>query len=287
MNGVLYGLLSAISFGTADFFAGRASKKTGVFSTLFYMQLVGFVFLTAAVTWSGQWHHLNFFSHAAAASLWMALDLIGILFLYQGLVSGKSSVVAPIASSFSVFTVILSFTFGERLSIVKLAAIVLTLIGVVLTTLAISEKGKSGSSRKLESGAVWAIFAALFLGTAFFGLRYPQETLGGLVTVWIGRLQATVLLPIVYTCFKKSIALPDKKNAGLVVIVGILDAIALVCYNLGLGLEDTSIVITATSLFAVVTLLWSVFIGGEKPSWNQWVGIGCTFVGIFLISVRI
>ncbi|SDD51278.1 Flavodoxin-like fold [Paenibacillus sp. UNCCL117] len=51
---------------------------------------------------------------------------------------------------------------------------------------------------------------------------------------------------------------PDKKNAGLIVIVSILDALALVCYNLGLGLEDTSIVITATFLFAMVTLLWGV-----------------------------
>ncbi|GFZ89074.1 hypothetical protein GCM10008018_39100 [Paenibacillus marchantiophytorum] len=48
-------------------------------------------------------------------------------------------------------------------------------------------------------------------------------------TVWIGRMQ-----------------------------VGILDAVALVSYNWGLGLADTSIVIAATSLFAVVTLLWGV-----------------------------
>ncbi|MEK8127680.1 DMT family transporter [Paenibacillus filicis] len=283
MNGILFGLLSAFSFGTADFFAGRASKKTGVFSTLFYMQFVGFIFLTSALTWYGQWHNLNSFSHVAAASLWMALDLIGILFLYQGLVSGKSSVVAPIASSFSVFTVILAFVFGEQLSAAKLAAIILTLVGVVLTTWVLSERGKSGSGQKLVSGAIWAMFAALFLGTAFFGLRYPQAELGGLVTVWIGRLQATILLPVVYACFKKRIVFPDKKNAGLIIIVGILDAWALICYNFGLGLDDTSIVITATSLFAVVTLLWGVFIGGEKPSWNQWVGISCTFVGISMI----
>ncbi|GGD50594.1 DMT family transporter [Paenibacillus nasutitermitis] len=285
MNGLLFGLLSAFSFGTADFFAGKASKKTGIFSTLFYMQLVGFIFLTAAVTWFGQWHNLNSFADVAAASLWMALDLIGILFLYHGLVSGKSSVVAPIASSFSVFTIILAFAFGERFSTVKLAAIILTLLGIFLTTLVVNGRKKSGSGQKLESGAVWAIVAALFLGTAFFGLRYPHEALGGLVTVWIGRLQATILLPIVYACFKKRLVVPDKNSAYLIVIVGILDALALVCYNLGLGLEDTSIVITATSLFAVVTLLWGVFVGGEKPLWNQWVGISCTFVGISLISL--
>ncbi|MEW9699797.1 DMT family transporter [Paenibacillus sp. SI8] len=286
MNGILLGLLSAFSFGTADFFAGKSSKKTGVFSTLFYMQLVGLIFLTAAITWKGQWHNLSLYHHAITASLWMALDLIGILFLYQGLLSGKSAVVAPIASTFSVFTVCLAYLFGERLGTGTLLGIVLTLSGVILTTMTLSNKQKNSSGKKLEKGVAWAIAASLFLGTAFFGLRYPQEALGGLVTVWIGRMQATVLLPILYWMFKKKLSRPDVKSAALIVVVGILDAIALVCYNLGLGLEDTSIVITATSLFAIVTLLWGVLVGREQPAWNQWLGIGCTFVGILIISLK-
>ncbi|WP_248924756.1 DMT family transporter [Paenibacillus hamazuiensis] len=286
MNGILFGLVAAFSFGTADFFAGKASRQTGIYSTLFYMQLVGLLFLTAALTWQGQWHLLLAYSHVAAAGLWMLLDLIGILFLYQGLVTGKASVVAPIASSFSVFTVVLAVMSGERIDAASLAAIVLTLAGIIFATLVLSGVRRNISGQKLESGAVWAILAALFLGAAFFGLRYPQAALGGLATVWVGRLQATILLPIVYACCKKRIVRPDLKRGGLIVLVGVLDAAALVCYNLGLGLEDTSIVITATSLFAVVTLLWGVLAGGEKLSWNQWAGIVCTFAGIVMISVQ-
>ncbi|WP_186438169.1 DMT family transporter [Cohnella terricola] len=289
MSGILFGLLSAFSFGTADYLAGRASRKTGIFSTLYFMQLVGLIFLTVAMTLAGQWGKLPVDPNAVlSASLWMALDLIGILLLYQGLVSGKASIVAPIASSFSVITVILALASGERIDIGRLTAIVLTFVGVLLTTLVLSSKQKMARpSRKLESGAVWAILAALFLGVAFFGLRYTQQSLGGLATVWIGRLQATILLPIVFACLKKRIglALPDFKSAGLMVIVGILDAAALVSYNFGLGLANTSIVIAATSLFAVVTFLWGVLLDREKPAWNQWLGTGCTFIGIFIISL--
>ncbi len=286
MSGVLFGLLSAFAFGTADFFAGRASRRTGVFSTLFYMQLFGLLFLTAVITWQGQWHGLRVYDQIAAASLWMALDLIGILFLYQGLVSGKTSVVAPIASSFSVCTVLLAMKFGdERLSAISLAAVVLTIGGVFLTTLVLT-RGRRSVGNKFDNGAVWAILAALFLGMAFYGLRYPQETIGELLTVWIGRLQATLLLPIVYACFNKRIEFPDIRRTGLIAVVGILDAMAIVSYSFGLGLENTSIVITATSLFAVVTLLWGVLLNGEKPAWNQWLGIGCTFCGILMISLK-
>jgi drug/metabolite transporter (DMT)-like permease len=288
VSGILLGLLSAFSFGTADYLAGRASRKTGIFSTLYFMQLVGLIFLTLAMTWSGQWSRLTVEAHAdLSASLWMALDVIGILCLYQGLVTGKVFIVAPIASSFSVVTVILALVSGERIEPARLAAIFLTLAGVILTTLVLSPPpGMNGTGTKLAKGAVWAILAALFLGTAFFGLRYPQQSLGGLATVWIGRLQATILLPIILACLKKRIGLPDIKSVGLVIMIGILDAAALVSYNLGLGREDTSIIITAASLFAVVTLLWGVLLDREKPAWNQWVGISCTFVGICIISLH-
>lgn len=284
MNGMLLGLVSALSFGTADFFAGKSSKKIGVFSTLFYMQLVGFLFLTAAVCWKGQWPALLSLRHTAAASLWMAVDLIGILFLYQGLRTGSSAVVAPVASSFSVVTVVLAVLAGERLGAETWLGIVITLSGVILASMVWSGKSKQRSRTALASGVLWAILASLFLGAAFFGLRFAQEALGGLLTVWIGRLQATILLPVLYRLLKIKLTPPGRNGAGLVAIVGILDAVALVSYNTGLGLEDTSIVITATSLFAIVTLLWGVLAGGEKPAWTQWIGVGCTLAGILIVS---
>ncbi|MDO3675437.1 DMT family transporter [Paenibacillus ehimensis] len=285
MNGIFLGLLSALSFGTADFFAGRSSKKIGVFSTLFYMQLVGLLFLTAAVFWQGQWDALLSLRHAAAASLWMAVDLIGILFLYQGLRTGSSAVVAPVASSFSVVTVALAFLSGERLGTGTWLGIIMTLSGVILASMVWrSGRSKQRPGTALASGVLWAVLASLFLGAAFFGLRFAQEALGGLLTVWIGRLQAVILLPFLYRLLKIRLTSPGRNGAGLVAIVGILDAVALVSYNTGLGLEDTSIVITATSLFAIVTLLWGVLAGGEKPAWNQWVGVGCTFAGILIVS---
>ncbi|MFB0841598.1 DMT family transporter [Paenibacillus oleatilyticus] len=284
MNGMLLGLVSALSFGTADFFAGKSSKKIGVFSTLFYMQLVGLLFLTAAVCWKGQWPALLSLRHAAAASLWMAVDLIGILCLYQGLLTGSAAVVAPIASSFSVVTVVLAFLSGERLGTGTGLGIVITLSGVILASMVWSGKSKQQSRTALASGVLWAILASLFLGAAFFGLRFAQEALGGLLTVWIGRLQATILLPVLYRLLKIKLTPPGRNGAGLVAIVGILDAVALVSYNTGLGMEDTSIVITATSLFAIVTLLWGVLAGGEKPAWTQWIGVGCTLAGILIVS---
>lgn len=71
----------------------------------------------------------------------------------------------------------------------------------------------------------------------------------------------------------------------LLLAVGALDAFALASYNTGLMLEQTALVITATSLFAVVTLLWGVILGKERLRRNQWLGIVLTFIGIGIVTI--
>lgn len=281
---MFWGLLSALCFGTADFVAARSSKRIGVHATLFYMQLVGFLLLTVAMFVLEQWRSIDTWSHAAAAGWWMLVDLAGILLLYQGLKVGHASVVAPIASSFSAVTAVLAFAFGERVSPFTLAGIVLTIIGVIFVTVTGTSDDRRASRQNVAQGAVWAIGAALLLGIAFFGLRYPAMAIGGVATVWIGRCQATVLLPLLSLLTRWRLTCPGKKDWAALTAVGVFDAVAIVSYNVGLRQAQTSIVITAVSLFAVFTLLWGVLLAKERPARHQWAGILLTFVGIAVVS---
>ncbi|UUZ95545.1 DMT family transporter [Paenibacillus sp. P25] len=223
----------------------------------------------------------------AGASLWMGVDLIGILMLYRGLQVGKASVVAPIASSFSVVTVLLAVGSGERFPAPVFLGIGFTLAGVILTTIEWTGRTAADQPRgKIAQGAAWAVLASLTLGTAFFGLRYPSEAIGGIATAWIGRVQASVVLPPLMLLLRRPPSWPGRREAARLLAVGLFDAIALVSYNIGLGMEHTSVVITAVSLFAVVTMGWGVIAGRETANWNQWLGIGCTFVGIALIVLN-
>jgi drug/metabolite transporter (DMT)-like permease len=285
--GVVWGLMAAFAFGTADYAAARSSRKIGVYSTLMCMQIVGFVLLSVMLLATGEWRAVSSARGVAAASLWMFVDLLGILALYRGLHVGQASVVAPIASSFSVVTVILALLSGETVGGIALAGIGLTAVGVVCATIAPSSPGsRTDSPSRLAAGALWAILASLLLGSAFFGLRTPVEDIGGWATAWIGRLQASILLPASLWLAKRKPAWPKERRGWLLVLaVGTLDALALTSYNTGLTLERTAIVITAASLFAVVTLLWGVGLGKERLGWNQWVGVLLTFAGIGMVTL--
>ena len=285
--GAVWGLMAAFAFGTADYAAARSSRKIGVYSTLLCMQIVGFVLLSVMLLVTGEWRGIFSVRGITAASLWMFVDLLGIVALYRGLHVGKASVVAPIASSFTVVTVILALLSGETVDGTALLGIGLTAVGVICATIARPAAGsRSDASSRLAAGALWAILASLLLGAAFFGLRTPVEDIGGWATVWIGRLQASILLPAWLWLGKRRPEWPKERRGWLLVLaVGVLDALALTSYNIGLTHERTAIVITAASLFAVVTLLWGVCLGKERLMRSQWFGVLLTFAGIGMVTL--
>jgi len=56
--GIFYGLLTALTWGSADLFARFATRKIGMLRTMLYMQLTGFILLTLTMRWLGGWGHL-------------------------------------------------------------------------------------------------------------------------------------------------------------------------------------------------------------------------------------
>lgn len=283
---MLWGLISALCFGTADFFAGKASRQMGAHAALFYMQLVGGIGLTIALLVTGQWQRLTPGTPMLAASGWMAVDLVGILLLYRALQVGLTSIVAPIASSFPVVTIVLSLISGERPAPVVLIAMAATIVGVTITAVAPGKGSPSMHPTRFTQGAFFAVLAALCLGTAFYGMRYPVLSLGGLATVWIGRLQATAGLFLLLRYGRHSLPRPTGPTMKWVVTVGILDALALLSYNLGLTTQSTSIVVTLTSLFALVAVAWGVFSSRERPAIHQWIGIATTLGAIAIVTLN-
>jgi drug/metabolite transporter (DMT)-like permease len=79
--------------------------------------------------------------------------------------------------------------------------------------------------------------------------------------------------------------LPNWREGGWILLIGVLDAVAFINYNIGLTVSETSLVVTLTSLFAVFTIFWGIVIFKEKITRFQWVGLLCIFSGLVLISV--
>src|SRR5260370_37361812 len=56
--GILLGLLTALTWGSADFIARFATHRIDTLRTMLYMQFIGFLLLTICLPWLGGWGHL-------------------------------------------------------------------------------------------------------------------------------------------------------------------------------------------------------------------------------------
>lgn len=292
--GIMYGLLTAVSWGCSDFIARFATQRAGALRCMLYMQGFGFLLLTAVLFWFGAWGHLSDGS-GSLPWIWGALaglvNTVASLSLFKAFEIGKLSVVAPISASAPALTTMLSYFSGEQLTWSRITGIVTILLGVVLV--AGGEKSASTddweSQQRSGKGLGWAVGSAVTFGVLFWilGVHAVPQT-GPLATVWLIRFMGAAITLAILLLWRQPIRLPP--GAGIatarwqMVGMGILDTSAYVLNNRGLELEQVSVVTVLASLYGAVTVALAALFLHEKIAALQWSGIVGIFAGIFLIS---
>jgi drug/metabolite transporter (DMT)-like permease len=288
--GILLGLLTALTWGGADFIARFATHRMGALRSMLYMQLIGFFLLSMTLPFLGGWGHL---SDGSGWQPWAWGFLAGCinatsgLALYRAFEIGKMAVVAPLSASYPALTLLFSWMTGERLSTMRIAGIICTLVGVVVVaggektpdendTVAVQRSGK---------GIGLAIFAAVGFAALFWllGVRIIPRV-GALQTVWMIRLTSSLLTAAAILVAKQPMRLPRGEVRWMALSMGALDTGAFVLANLGMKMEQVAVISVLSSLYGAVTVgLAAIFLREHVSRW-QWMGIVTIFVGIFLIS---
>jgi drug/metabolite transporter (DMT)-like permease len=292
--GILYGVLTAISWGCSDFIARFATKRAGALRCMLYMQGFGFLLLTLLLFLFHTWGHLF---DGSGTQPWMWGILAGVvntaasLSLFKAFEIGKLSVVAPISASAPALTTVLSYFSGEKLTLFRIAGIITILLGVVL----VAGGEKSASTDDLESqqrsgkGLGWAFGSAVTFGILFWilGVHAVPQT-GSLATVWLIRLMGATITLAILLLWRLPVRLPQGEGIATarwqMVGMGILDTSAYVLNNRGLQVEQVSVVTVLASLYGAVTVALAALFLHEKIAVLQWTGIAGIFAGIFLIS---
>jgi drug/metabolite transporter (DMT)-like permease len=292
--GIVLGLLTALSWGSADLCARFAARKIGAFRTMLYMQLTGLVLLTMALHWFGGLGHLGDGSGWRPWEWGIAvgvLNTLGTLALYRSFEVGKMSVVAPISASYPALTMLLSATTGERLTAARMAGFALILVGVVVVAREEADPASAhpgdaaATGGKNRAGVGWALLAALGFGVMFWilGVRVIPM-LGSAQTVWVIRVTSVALMALVMLFLRMPLKLPAGGAKPWILGVGLLDTGAYVLNNYGMQHEQVSVVSVLASLYGAVTVALAAILLGERISRRQWMGVAAIFLGIVFIS---
>ena len=257
---------------------------------MLYMQLIGLLLLTISLPVLGGWGHL------ADGSGWQpwawgflagCFNAMAGLGFYRAFEIGKMAVVAPLSASYPALTLLLSWMTGERVSAVRIAGIICTLVGVVVVAGGekTPDENDAEAVRRSGRGMGWAIFAAVGFAMLFWllGIRIIARV-GAIQTVWMIRLTSTLLIAAAILISKQPVRLPRGEVRWMVLGMGVFDTGAFVLSNLGMKMEQVAVISVLGSLYGAVTVGLAAFFLKEHVSRWQWVGIVTIFAGIFLIS---
>src|SRR5467141_2315600 len=268
--GILLGLLTALTWGGADFIARFATHHIGALRSMLYMQLTGFLLLSFLLPALGGWGHL------ADGSGWQpwawgflagSFNAVSGLALYRAFEIGKIAVVAPLSASYPALTLLLSWMSGERLSVVRIAGIVCTLVGVVVVAGGekIPDENDAEAVRRSGRGIGWAMVSAVGFAVLFWllGIRVIPRV-GAVQTVWMIRLTSAVLMAAAMLVSKQPVRLPRDNVRWMLLGMGVFDTGAFVLSNLGMKMEQVAVISVLGSLYGAVTVGLAAFFLKEQ-----------------------
>jgi len=274
----LLALLSSAMWGTADFFAGRLSKKHHPFAVLGLSQVFGLLVGIFIVVVSGSWQGkvTGFDGFLIPGALAGIFGYIGLACLYEGLSTGRMGVVSPISSLSTVIPLAYALITGDVLSAITLLGVVIALIGVFCASGPELSQGLPLKPLFLALGAA----AGFGLALTFIAIGSQSSALLTMVSMRATTFFVTVSLAIKFKTTGKF----SKKDLPLLFFIGAADFIA----NLFLGIATTkglvSVAMVFGSLYPIATAVLAYKILQERLQRVQYVGIALAVAGVSIIS---
>ena len=275
----LLALLSSALWGSADFQAGKLSKKFPAIAVLASSQAIGFLTGVVLVIVSSAWRATAFGQHGyfLAGVLAGLSGYAGLISLYAALSTGRMGVVSPISSLGALIPLAYAFIVkGDRLSLPVTA-------GVILATLG----GFLASGPDIRQGLpirplLLALGAATGFGVALVFMAVGSET-SPLLTM-VAMRATTLIISATLIIRRGNFGGVTIANIPLLFAIGAADFAA----NLLLGIATTkglvSLAMVLGALYPIVTALLAFTFLRERLHRVQYLGVIFAVGGVALIS---
>ena len=284
MTPALWGLLTAVSWGSADFIARFTGRALGPRTALLAMLGVGAVVFSLLLWRRGVVPVLD------PAGWWLLLlSGVGImtatLLFYWGLARGPVTVVAPLAATYPALNVALAVVLGVRPSTAVWVAMAAVILGVVVVARSARsfEDPVSYPRARLRRTIVIALAAAFTFALAIAATQEAALIYGELETLWLGRWIGLFACALLFLPRREVPRIPGRWWP-LLILQGLLDGGAYAALLAGSHGATSQIAVVVASGFGAVTVLLAWMFLREAMTWTQWGGIAMIVGGVALLS---
>jgi uncharacterized membrane protein len=276
--GILFGLLSAASYGIGDFAAGVGSRRMGVGSVAAIVQFFSLVAVIISVfIFPGS-------GPSKKALFWGAISGVGsaagTFALYRGLAVGQMSVVSPLSAVIAaIIPVFVGLFLGEHLSAMAAIGIIIAVPAIGLVSWQRSPEDGFG----LQAGLIEGIISGLGFALLYIALDLAGARSGAWPLIPGQSVAFLLLLPLAWKFHSQS--RPRVSALAVIVGAGLLSGAANLFFLAATGSGQLSIIAVLTSLYPAVTIFLARFILKERWSRLQVTGLITAAVAIVLIGV--
>lgn len=225
------------------------------------------------------------------------LDLVGLVLIFAisslgltayfcfltGMKRAGVTLGGVITGSFpAVATVAALVFFGERISAAQGGAIVVIVVGVLLSSL-------QGEVRTLfadirASSLLWAFAAALLFGLFFALVRIPVERVGWFLPSYAGNIIGVPLYVLIARRSGEPDVLRPPQLALPIAVIAAMQIGATMLYAYALTKGDTAVVAPIAGSYPAVFVVLAYVVFRERIRAIQYVGVVGTVVGIVALS---
>ena len=279
---MIWGLLAALGWGSADLGATVAGRRLGAFPTVIVAQVFSALATTVILLTSGAGFE-GLRSIAGILVLNGVVTSAAYFMHYKALAMGPMVVVSPIGASYALVGIALAVLItGERPELLAYIGAVVTIAGVMLTSTDLPRlrAGTHGT----PPGLPWAIGATVCFGIAAYTLGRAAQLVGWELGLWASRVaQVICFAPFILVRRSEFVGMA-MAGVGLAILTGTADLVGVVTYSIGSERGHLSIVLAASAIFPMIAVAGSIAFLGERPVPNQYVGVAMVAVGLVLLG---
>lgn len=271
---VILSLLASLTWGSADFVGGTATRRLPVTTVVAVSQAFALVGVLVVALATGAYDaNPGYVGWALVAAV---CGVVALSAFYSALATGTMGVVAPIAATGVVVPVVVGVAQGDRPSVLQSLGVGIAVVGVVLAS---GPEVRGGSGRRpLLLAALAAVgFGAVIVCVAK-GAHYDTT-----MTLLAMRASSVVILGAFIGVRRTGISV-SRRDLPMLAAVGAGDVGANAMFAVASTRGLLSVVAVLSSLYPAVTVLLARLVHGERMKRTQDLGVVAAIAGVALIA---
>ncbi len=277
--GALLALVSAVSWGSADFIGGVQARRLSSVAVALWSQLAGGLALLAVLLLTRQELNAEGFAWGVAAG---ACTGTALIFFYRGLSGGAMAIVAPISACAAAVPVAAALFIGTAPSALQFAGFALCLAGAI--TISVPDR----ESRKVSGPPLAAVGLGLAaaLGFGLFYVFVDRGSDAGGSALWVvggARLGSLTTILAIAAASRSNLRV-NGGSAPALIVTGILDTSANVLFAIAATKGDLAVVAVLGSLYPVTTVALATAVSRERLTVLRGLGGAIALAGVAVLS---